>query len=161
SDHEYSTTLACGRVKTTQELSKELQELHELRTLLVQSQQLQDSGILELQETQTKLQQTQEQLQQTQKQLQQTQEQLQHANAKVELGQTKLQQTQEQLQNAKVQLVQSQQLQESKIIELQQIQDELHHTKLEVAAMKTSKFWKMRSLWFKFKGFVGLPTDNE
>ncbi|NEO06106.1 class I SAM-dependent methyltransferase [Moorena sp. SIO3I8] len=160
-DHEYSTTLACGRVKTTQELSKELQELHELRTLLVQSQQLQDSGILELQETQTKLQQTQEQLQQTQKQLQQTQEQLQHANAKVELGQTKLQQTQEQLQNAKVQLVQSQQLQESKIIELQQIQDELHHTKLEVAAMKTSKFWKMRSLWFKFKGFVGLPTDNE
>ncbi|NEO02571.1 MAG: class I SAM-dependent methyltransferase, partial [Moorea sp. SIO3I7] len=43
-DHEYSTTLACGRVKTAQELSEELQELHELRTLLVQSQQLQESG---------------------------------------------------------------------------------------------------------------------
>ncbi|NEO38055.1 MAG: class I SAM-dependent methyltransferase [Moorea sp. SIOASIH] len=139
-DHEYSTTLACGRVKTTQELSKELQELHELRTLLVQSQQLQDSGSLELQQTQTKLQQTQEQLQQTQEQLQQTQEQLQ---------------------NTQVELVQSQQLQQSKITELQQTQYELHHTKLEVAAMKTSKFWKLRSLWFKFKGFVGLPIDNE
>ena len=153
-DHEYSTTLACGRVKTAQKLSEELQELHELRTVLVQSQQLQESGSLELQETQTKL--------------QQTQDQLQNANAKVELVQTKLQQTQEQLQqtqdqlqNTQVELVQSQQLQESKSTELQQTQYELHHTKLEVAAMKTSKFWKLRSLWFKFKGFVGLPTDNE
>ena len=181
-DHEYSTTLACGRVKTAQELSEELQELHELRTVLVQSQQLQESGSLELQETQTKLEQTQEQLQQTQgqlhetqdqlhetqDQLQQTQDQLQNANAKIELGQTKLQQTQEQLQqtqeqlqNTQVELVQSQQLQESKSTELQQTQYELHHTKLEVAAMKTSKFWKLRSHWFKFKGLVGLPTDNQ
>ena len=125
-DHEYSTTLACGRVKTTQELSEELQELHELPTLLVQSQQLKESVSLELQQTQEQL-----------------------------------QQTQEQLQNTQVELIQSQQLQDSKSTELQQTQYELHHTKLEVAAMKTSKFWKMRSLWFKFKGLLGLPTDNE
>ncbi|NEO62589.1 MAG: class I SAM-dependent methyltransferase [Moorea sp. SIO4G2] len=153
-DHEYSTTLACGRVKTTQELSEELQELHELRTLLVQSQKLKDSGSLELQKTKTKLQETQDQLQQTQNQLQQTQNQLQQT-------QDQLQQTQDQLQNTQVELVQSQQLQESKSKELQQTQYELHHTKLEVAAMKTSKFWKMRSLWFKFKGLVGLPIDNQ
>ncbi|EGJ30191.1 MULTISPECIES: class I SAM-dependent methyltransferase [Moorena] len=165
-DHEYSTTLACGRVKTTQQLSEELQELNELRTLLVQSQQLQESGSIELEQSQTKLKQTQEQLQDTQEQLQQTQGQLQ--NAQVELVQTKLQQTQEQLQeiqeqlqNTQVELIQSQQLQESKSTELQQTQYELHHTKLEVAAMKTSKFWKLRTLWFKFKGFVGLPTDNQ
>ncbi len=172
-DHEYSTTLACGRVKIAQELSEELQELQELQTLLVQSQQLQESGSLELQETQTKLQQTQYQLQQTQYQLQnaqvelvktklkQTQDQLQQTQDQLQQTQDQLQQTQDQLQNTQVELVQSQQLQESKSTELQQTQYELHHTKLEVAAMKTSKFWKMRSLWFKFKGLVGLPIDNQ
>ncbi|NET67212.1 MAG: class I SAM-dependent methyltransferase [Moorea sp. SIO1G6] len=143
-DHEYSTTLACGRVKTTQELSEELQELNELRTLLVQSQQLQESGSIELEQSQTKLKQTQEQLQDTQDQLQQTQGQLQ--NAQVELVQTKLKQTQEQLQDTqkqlqnakgKVELVQTQfkqtqeQLQQTQE-QLQQTQEQLQNTQVEL-----------------------------
>ncbi|NEQ87925.1 MAG: hypothetical protein F6K26_50530 [Moorea sp. SIO2I5] len=52
--------------------------------------------------------------------------------------------------------------------QLQQIHNQLNEAEaklkvinVEIAAMKTSKFWKLRSLWFKFKGFVGLPTDNQ
>ena len=46
-----------------------------------------------------------------------------------------------------------------------QIQLQLHHTQVElqqsqamINAMQTSKFWKLRTAWFKFKKLLGLPT---
>ena len=46
-----------------------------------------------------------------------------------------------------------------------QLEGQLHHTQLElqqaqamINAMQTSKFWKLRTVWFKFKKLLGLPT---
>lgn len=36
---------------------------------------------------------------------------------------------------------------------------QLQEAKEEIAAMKTSKFWKLRSLWFKVKRTLGLATE--
>ncbi|MBE9007107.1 class I SAM-dependent methyltransferase [Fortiea sp. LEGE XX443] len=35
----------------------------------------------------------------------------------------------------------------------------LQNTESEIVAMKSSKFWKLRMLWFRFKKLVGLPAD--
>ncbi|EGJ30190.1 MULTISPECIES: class I SAM-dependent methyltransferase [Moorena] len=73
------------------------------------------------------------------------------------------------LQHPQSQLAKSQEkIQHFQKNQLQQIQNQLNETEanlkvinVEIAAMKTSKFWKLRTLWFKFKRFVGIPTDNE
>ena len=72
-------------------------------------------------------------LQQTQEQLQQTQEQLQQT-------QNQLQQTQEQL---------------------QQTQEQLQQVKSWIEAVQTSKFWKLRSTWFRIKRAIGLPLEDD
>ncbi|NEO47541.1 MAG: class I SAM-dependent methyltransferase [Moorea sp. SIO4A3] len=83
--------------------------------------------------------------------------------------QSQLNQSNLDLQHTQSQLTQSQkQIQHFQKNQLQQIQNQLNETEaklkvmnVEIAAMKTSKFWKLRTLWFKFKRFVGIPTDNE
>ncbi|MDJ0661020.1 MAG: glycosyltransferase [Crocosphaera sp.] len=44
-------------------------------------------------------------------------------------------------------------------VEMQQYQQQIQSLTEELEAMKTSKFWKLRSLWFKIKQKLGLPTD--
>ncbi|MDJ0579618.1 glycosyltransferase [Crocosphaera sp.] len=44
-------------------------------------------------------------------------------------------------------------------VEIQQYQQHIQSLTEELEAMKTSKFWKLRSLWFKIKQKLGLPTD--
>ncbi len=80
-----------------------------------------------------------QQLQQTQTQLQQTQTQLQQT-------QTQLQQTQTQLQQTQTQL--------------QQTQTQLQQTQTNLMAMKSSKFWKLRTSWFRLKGVIGLHNND-
>ncbi|MGK7887298.1 MAG: class I SAM-dependent methyltransferase [Crocosphaera sp.] len=48
---------------------------------------------------------------------------------------------------------------ESDEIELQNMKNELEKAYKEIEAIKTSKFWKLRSLWFKVKKSIGLPTE--
>ncbi len=50
--------------------------------------------------------------------------------------------------------------QESIQVELRELQVQLQNTQSENAAMKTSKFWKLRTLWFQFKKAVGLPVEE-
>ncbi|MBD2103185.1 bifunctional 2-polyprenyl-6-hydroxyphenol methylase/3-demethylubiquinol 3-O-methyltransferase UbiG [Leptolyngbya sp. FACHB-261] len=44
--------------------------------------------------------------------------------------------------------------------ELDRSQAAVHQTQAEVAAMKTSKFWKLRTQWFKVKKSLGLKIDD-
>lgn len=51
-------------------------------------------------------------------------------------------------------------------IEVEKLQEQLYKTQLdlqryfdEVEAMKTSKFWKLRTAWFRLKNMIGLVTE--
>ncbi|MGK7940286.1 MAG: class I SAM-dependent methyltransferase [Crocosphaera sp.] len=70
-------------------------------------------------------------------------------------------QTLQESQNYQNQIVALQQQINEKEIEKNQIlqtyQQEKQQLSEEVAAMKTSKFWKLRSLWFNVKKILGLP----
>ncbi|MEA5510385.1 glycosyltransferase [Crocosphaera sp. UHCC 0190] len=44
--------------------------------------------------------------------------------------------------------------------ELARVRTELETAKTEVEAMKTSKFWKLRTKWFRVKQTLGLPIDE-
>ncbi len=69
----------------------------------------------------------------------QTQVELEHSRTELQQTQVKLQQTQ---------------------VELQQTQVELEQSKVTIAAMHSSKFWKLRKSWFKIKHALGLKTDD-
>ncbi|MGD2179770.1 hypothetical protein [Lusitaniella coriacea] len=43
--------------------------------------------------------------------------------------------------------------------ELDQLQAQLDRAHSEIEAMKTSKFWKLRTQWFKLKNTIGLPVN--
>jgi len=49
----------------------------------------------------------------------------------------------------------------SPLIPDQPLQRKLLEAEATIAAMQTSKFWQMRSAWFKLKRFLGLPTQAE
>lgn len=53
------------------------------------------------------------------------------------------------------------QLKSQSAIQIQQTQTQLEQAKCRIVAMETSKFWKLRILWFKLKKKLGLPIDNE
>ncbi|MBD3881910.1 hypothetical protein IFO70_09100 [Phormidium tenue FACHB-886] len=42
-----------------------------------------------------------------------------------------------------------------------QLQEQVKTAQAQIEAMRTSKFWKLRSAWFKMKKTIGLPTDPE
>ena len=133
-------------------------DLKRVNTELNQTQQ-------QLQATSSELNQTQQQLQATSSELNQTQQQLQAANSELNQTQQQLQaannelnQTQQQLQAANNELNQTQQQQQQLQEELNQSQKqfqiaqrETEQFKLLVAAMESSKFWRLRRWWFDFK----------
>ena len=41
-----------------------------------------------------------------------------------------------------------------------QLEQQLRDAQGRIAAMESSKFWKLRSSWFRFKAAVGLPTES-
>jgi O-antigen biosynthesis protein len=143
-----------------------------------------DNLLHQLQQSHTETEQTQQQLQQTQQQLQQTQLQIQHlqslltqAQSERSLAQAEVAQIEESLQQTQNELCEAQSLTEdvqTELLETKAQQQEtrtrlkrvrgrlersekiLAHVRGEVIAIKTSKFWKVRSLWFKIKGVFGL-----
>lgn len=46
-------------------------------------------------------------------------------------------------------------------VELASAQQLAENARIEIAAMKTSKFWKVRSRWFHLKRFFGLANDDQ
>lgn len=79
-------------------------------------------------------------------QLEQSPPQLQQTQAEKELVRSQLQQAQVELDQLQLQL--------------QHTQVDLQQSQATVNAMLTSKFWKLRTAWFKFKKMVGLPTSD-
>jgi len=100
-------------------------------------------------------------------QLQHSQAQWQHSQAQLQAVQAHMEQTRSQLereletqlehQEARMQEMAQMALQlQQQAGELARLQGALASTQEMVAAMETSKFWKLRSQWFKLKKFVGL-----
>lgn len=94
-----------------------------------------------------------------QRQVEETQEQLERSYASRQQAQSQLQQTQAELQQAQSQLQQTQgELQQTQS-QLQQTQDELERSQTLILAMESSKFWKLRSAWFKLRQAIGIPEN--
>jgi hypothetical protein len=131
---------------TQEELGRSQSELQDIQVKLVHSQS-------ELQNTQVKLVHSQSELQNTQVGLERLRSQFQ-------LIQSELGNTQAQLQCTRAELGQSQAQFEATQTELN-IQNILQVKYLtEIEAMKTSKFWKLRKIWFQLKYKLGLEREE-
>jgi glycosyltransferase involved in cell wall biosynthesis len=91
------------------------------------------------------LERSQSQLQQTQSELERSQSQLQHTQNELERSHSQLQHTQNELERSQSQL--------------QQTQSELERSQNNILAMESSKFWKLRQLWFKAKKILLIDID--
>lgn len=99
----------------------------------------------ELEQYLSKLQQTQTQLENFQSQLQQTQTKLEESQAQQKKSQSQLEQKQ-------AEIVQLQ-------TQIQEFSTQLRLSQTTICAMESSKFWQLRSLWFRFRHAIGV-TDN-
>ena len=155
--------------QTKSQLTQAQSDLQHTQSQLTQAHSDLQHTQSQLTQAHSDLQHTQSQLNQSNSDLQHTQSQLTQAHSDLQHTQSQLNQSNSDLQHTQSQLAQSQEkIQHFKQNQLQQIHNQLNENEtnlkvinVEIAAMKTSKFWKLRSLWFKFKGFVGLPTDNQ
>ena len=93
---------------------------------------------IELEQSQSKLMFTKTQLQETQNQLVSAHKQLQDTQSELISVQTRLEQTQEQVTSVK---------------------GELERSHSRILAMESSKFWKLRTLWFKVRRKLGLAGE--
>ncbi|MBD2411623.1 methyltransferase domain-containing protein [Nostoc calcicola FACHB-3891] len=149
--------------QTQAELERTQSQLQQTHTELERTQS-------QLQQTHAELERTQSQLQQTHAELERTQSQLQQTHVELERSQSRLQQTLTALEQFQVQLQKPdeeyqnkfdyvyQQWQETQRL-LQQAQSEWRQTQDMIQAMETSKFWKLRQIWFQFKRTIGLKVD--
>ena len=113
-----------------------------------------------LEQTQSQLGQAQSQLGLTQSQLEQIQEPLTQTRMQLAQTQSQLVQTQDQLSQTQDQLHQTQAELAQTQEQLTQTQDQLGQVKSLIEAMRTSKFWQLRSAWFRFKRAIGLSTEE-
>ncbi|WP_017716513.1 sulfotransferase [Kamptonema formosum] len=134
-------------------------KLEHSQSQLQQTQAKLEHSQSQLQQTQAKLEHSQSQLQQTQAKLEHSQSQLQQTQAQLAQSQSQLEQTQAQLAQSQSQLEQTQAQLEHSQSQLEQTQAELARSQSVIAAVQTSKFWKLRTQWFNFKKFVGLVND--
>ncbi|NET75433.1 glycosyltransferase [Okeania sp. SIO1F9] len=137
-----------------------------LETEFGQTQQQLNGNIAKLQESQSKIQLLETELGKTEGILNGTQVKLVQSQDKIQLLETELGKTEGILNGTQVKLVQSQdkiQLLETELgqtqTQLEQIQAELNvqhleteTLRVEMSAMKSSKFWKLREKWFGLKG---------
>ncbi len=129
----------------TEEKFENIWKLVQSRNLaLKQTKTKFDKVCFELEQTQINQEKSQQLLEQTQTELESSQQQLQQTQINQEKSQLVLLQTQTELNNSQQQLKQTQ-------IELENSQLQLQQVQLEVCAMKSSKFWQLRRLWFKCK----------
>ncbi|MBE9191778.1 sulfotransferase [Gloeocapsopsis crepidinum LEGE 06123] len=138
----------CKSEKQGKRLQSELERRSHAQLLQTQA---------ELGQSQTQLAQTQAELErsqvQTQAELGQTQAQLAQTQAELERSQAQLAQTQAELGQTHAQLAQTQ-------AQLAQTQVERQQAEATIAAMHTSKFWKLRTAWFTLKKRMGVATHK-
>ncbi|WP_013323095.1 sulfotransferase [Gloeothece verrucosa] len=104
-------------------------------------------------QTQQDLESTQEQLRQTQLALESSQGQLRGTQGELETCQRQLRQTQEELETSQINLKEAYEQWEHTQNQLEQALEKWENAHTIIQAMETSKFWKMRQLWFKIKPF--------
>ena len=138
--------------QTQAQLVQSQSQLQQTQAQLVQSQSQLQQAQAQLEHSQSQLQQAQAQLAQFQSQLEQTEAQLEHSQSQLQQAQAQLEHSQSQLEQTEAQLEHSQS-------QLEQTEAELARSQSVIAAVQTSKFWKLRTKWFNFKKFVGLVND--
>ncbi|MEO0835807.1 MAG: glycosyltransferase [Cyanobacteria bacterium J06642_3] len=129
---------------TSAELAQTQQQLQTTSAELTQAQQQLQTTSVELAQTQQQKQQLQQELFETRQQKQQLQQELDQAKQQIQTSTKELTEVQQQQQQSQQELAQSQ-----KQLQIAQMQTE--QFKLLVAAMETSKFWKLRRWWFDLK----------
>jgi SAM-dependent methyltransferase len=117
-----------------------------------QSQSLLGSTQTKIKLIETQLAAAQIEGEQSQSKLMITQTQLQETQTQLISAHTQLEQTQKQLISVQTQLERT----ENQLINLKQ---ELEQAQNKVLAMETSKFWKLRSTWFKVRRKLGLAGE--
>jgi 2-polyprenyl-3-methyl-5-hydroxy-6-metoxy-1,4-benzoquinol methylase len=162
--------------QTRSELAQSQVQLEQTRSELAQSQVQLEQTRSELAQSQAQLEQTRSELAQSQAQLEQTRSELAQSQAQLEQSRSELAQSQAQLEQTRGELAQSQgqleqtrgelaqktvnleeacrQVQDFQQSQRQQLQEELarteqalEETKQEIAAMKTSKFLKLKAIF--------------
>lgn len=139
--------------------------------LLEASEQLKfemDSTRKEFHDSQCRIEETQIELQNLQLQLQQTQLELQNSNLQLKYINSQLSHTTSQLQSTqKEKNYLEQQIQNTSLklkdisFQLQQTQSLLSQSNIMVAAMQSSKFWKLRTIWFTIRRLFNLVPESE
>lgn len=139
----------------------------QLQQLRAELEKARSHQILREGELNAELKRKQERLEELLQQAQQNEAQLQTLRTKLTSEQAQQQQMQIQLQQKTAELAEIQaQLQETQArlrqveAELLNERSELEQSRARLAAMQTSKFWKMRTQWFKLKKALGLGADD-
>ncbi|MCC5617186.1 glycosyltransferase [Nostoc sp. CHAB 5836] len=109
---------------------------------------------LELEHWKSQEQKTQLEIEHWKYQLQKTQSELEERKYHGQKSQSDLQKTQAKLQDSQSQLQKTQ-------AELEISKSELIYAQTLITAMQTSKFWRLRTAWFKVKGLLNLVSDLE
>jgi 2-polyprenyl-3-methyl-5-hydroxy-6-metoxy-1,4-benzoquinol methylase len=142
----------------------ELQEKkNELECSQVQMQNKQvelESFQKKIQEKQVCLERAQAQLQYTQTEMKQSQLQLQQALMELQCSQSHLQQTQAELEQSHSQTQKAQAELELSQLQLQQTEAKMKSLEETITAMRSSKFWKMRTAWLNCKKWMKVMGDN-
>jgi DNA repair exonuclease SbcCD ATPase subunit len=135
---------------THQELHNSQQELHnsqrELQNIRAHLQAQLENTQQELHNTQSHLQQTQQELQDKKYELQQQELGFKELHFYFERSQEELKQTQEKV----VEITEN----------LQKKEEQLQDCYEKISFMETSKFWKMRTRWFKIKKSLGIVQED-
>jgi ubiquinone/menaquinone biosynthesis C-methylase UbiE/predicted nucleic acid-binding Zn-ribbon protein len=138
--------------QTQRELEQAYKQEHETKEKLEQAYK-------QKHETQETLERVQSQLQQTQGELERSQKYGYEIKAELEQAQKHWQETQTELGRSQSQLQQAQEGWKEAQTQLQQAQGEWARSQILVQAMETSKFWKLRRVWFRIKKTIGLKVD--
>lgn len=136
------------------ELENSQSQIHHIQVELESSQSQLEQAQSEVEHFQIQLQQKQVQLETSQWQIEQLQAESAHARSQ-------LQQKQEELEHAQLQLAQIKTELEHSQSQLKQTQADLVRSRSLINAMESSKFWRLRNLWFGFKQLMRthrLPT---
>lgn len=150
-----------AEAKTLKEITEQLhhaQEISvELREKLFQSQQRGEPLNTEFLQVKQESEQLKTQLHQSQQLSELLQQQLQHSQEISEQLRRELHQVQTLSKQLKEQLAHSHQESADLRVQFQQTQGALSQAKSMIEAMESSKFWKLRTEWFKVKKRLGLP----
>lgn len=131
-------------------------EYHNTKVQLQAQNTEYEQTLAKLQQTETVLKDEKNSLAQTQIKFRKVKNQLEESQQQLDDAQNQLKQQQLQIEQEKNQLQQIQQQWKDNQIKLQEAHSRWEHCQQIIKAMETSKFWKLRGVWLKFKHSLGL-----